>query len=462
MSTISNAAQIMVDKLVADLNSETSLSAEDQLLVAKALDTMKNSTTFETALIAVVEEHFNTADAALTAAKNDINAAKASIETQSTNLNLIPGLQTSIDTSISGMNTSLDTSLATISPTVRDNISGTFNNFQIGYNCFDKSLLQSINASSTYNRRPVNVASLDNYATGEFYAFISFGSITNAYRPNQIVRVKKDQSVQVATMNAQFFTTGTFGFCPFADDTSRLCRYDASTLYIQTIGAFTWEFSKAVDYQEIYYDKATKDLYVVSGGFLNKINTDGFVVEAEITFINQEAFTAWAQAEGHLRTDAFATMVNTSANAGAISYASNGYYNVSTVASYIGGSNSGYTSFTGFDLVSGVKRLVQQPGHNFVFGDIALTAYNTTTTKPMVTSLRGQASFIDMYGNYARLSIEQFTNSNLYRNGQVIYGPSFPAYSHIHKCLISSVAGQDYYSSTSSTEYVHSSLAFGR
>jgi len=461
MSTISNAAQIMVDKLVADLNSETPLSAEDQLLVAKALDTMKNSTTFETALIAVVEEHFNTADAALTEAKDDINAARTSIESQAANLSIIPGLQTSIDTSISGMNTSLDTSLATIAPTVRDTIRGSFNKFQIGYQAYEHNLYR-IQHSGGYPNRPMNVVSLDNYASGEFYAFLDFGNGTSTYRRAHIVRVTKEQTVQVATRTSQFFTTGAFGFCPFADDTSRLCRYDSGVLYVQQVGAFTWEFNKAVDYQEIYYDKSTKDLYVVSDGFLNTVNTEGFTAVADTTFVNRAAFTAWAQAAGHLRVDVFKGYYNNNANTSHISNSGNSFTN-SFVASNIGGYNGSYTNFTGFDHTNGMKTLALLPAQNFLVADTAITPISTTTTKPMMTSLRGQTAFVDMYGNYARLAVEYFANSSLYHHSnQIMHGPAFSAYSHIHKCLIWSIGGYDYYSGSSAQYHSNTSLSFGR
>ncbi|WP_281559428.1 hypothetical protein [Thalassomonas sp. RHCl1] len=461
MSTISNAAQIMVDKLVADLNSETPLSAEDQLLVAKALDTMKNSTTFETALIAVVEEHFNTADAALTAAKNDINAAKASIETQSTNLNLIPGLQTSIDTSLSGMNSSLDSSLATIAPTVRDTIGGSFNKFQIGYNAYEHQLHRN-HDSNGYSKRAANVTCLDNYVTGEFYAYLDFGSQTTTYRRAHIVRVTKDQSVQVASKTSQLFTGGTFGFCPFADDTSRLCHYQSGTLNIQHVGAFSWEFSKAVDYQEIYYDKATKDLYVVSGGFLNKINTDGFVVVADTTFVDQAAFTAWAQAAGYLRADSFKTYLHSHSSTSSISNSSS-YFSAAYLTSYIGGESASYTNFTGFDATSGIKAVTRLAPQHFLIGETAITPKSGTTTYPMLSTLRGQTSFVDIYGNYARLAVEYHANANLYNpSSQNMQSPVFIAYSHIHKCLIWSIGGYDHYQTTSGNYHSNTSLSFGR
>ena len=462
MSTISNAAQIMVDKLVADLNSETPLSAEDQLLVAKALDTMKNSTTFETALIAVVEEHFNTADAALTEAKDDINAAKTAIETQSNNLNLIPGLQTSIDTSLSDMNTSLDTSLATIAPSVRDNVKGVFNKHQIGYYQADHRLSNYVSQNG-YQYTPANVASLDNYASGEFYTFFDFGTQTTSTRRAIIVRVLADGSVSTATHTAQFFAAGSYGFCPFSDDSSRLCRYDGTTLYIQKLGAFSWEFSKTVDYLRIYYDKSTKDLYCVSGGFLHTIDaTDGFTTIGDTTFINAEAFDAWAVENGHLRADSFVSYYNNSRSKGQISNQGN-RYDSSSIASIMGGYSSTYTKRAGFDLTSGIMTAAYPQANYFSVYNNAITAYDTTTSRPVWMTWKGQAMFRDVYGVMERQSIDLFSMANTHRDdNQRMYTPVMVAFSHIHKCLISDVSGYDYYTSTSGAYWQSCGLSFGR
>ncbi|SFD16659.1 hypothetical protein [Pseudoalteromonas denitrificans] len=94
MSTISNLTQIMVDKMALEMQGQTPLSPEEQLLVAKALDTMKNNTTFETALVAVAEEHLNTATAILKSAETAIDAAKLDIAAKATALNMIEGIST--------------------------------------------------------------------------------------------------------------------------------------------------------------------------------------------------------------------------------------------------------------------------------------------------------------------------------------------------------------------------------
>jgi len=84
----------MVDKMALEMQGQTPLNPEEQLLVAKALDTMKNNSTFETALVAVAEEHLNTATATLKSAETAIDAAKVEIEAKASALNMIEGIST--------------------------------------------------------------------------------------------------------------------------------------------------------------------------------------------------------------------------------------------------------------------------------------------------------------------------------------------------------------------------------
>jgi len=119
MSTISNAAQVMVDKLVADMQGQTPLSSEEQLLVAKALDTMKNNVTFENALVAVAEEHLNTATSSLLSAEGKINAAKDAIVADADNLALIPDIQGNVISELNKMQASIKAETDKIDPTVQ-------------------------------------------------------------------------------------------------------------------------------------------------------------------------------------------------------------------------------------------------------------------------------------------------------------------------------------------------------
>jgi len=84
----------MGDKMALEMQGQAPLNPEEQLLVAKALDTMKNNTTFETALVAVAEEHLNTATATLQSAETAIDAAKVDIAAKASALNMIEGIST--------------------------------------------------------------------------------------------------------------------------------------------------------------------------------------------------------------------------------------------------------------------------------------------------------------------------------------------------------------------------------
>ena len=100
MSTIATAAQLMVDKLILDMQGTTPLNPEEQLLVAKALDTMKNNASFEQALIVVAEQHLNDSTAAMNSAENAVLSAKTSLDSHVDNLSLIPAIKQDVETEI--------------------------------------------------------------------------------------------------------------------------------------------------------------------------------------------------------------------------------------------------------------------------------------------------------------------------------------------------------------------------
>ncbi|MEX0297588.1 MAG: hypothetical protein AB3N28_00860, partial [Kordiimonas sp.] len=82
MATLNTAVQALVDNLHAKMIANPpELSAEEQLLVSKALSALSDNTTWEQALVAVATEHLNTAtdnmDAAVTTATNSIDASVA-------------------------------------------------------------------------------------------------------------------------------------------------------------------------------------------------------------------------------------------------------------------------------------------------------------------------------------------------------------------------------------------------
>ncbi|CAM4481660.1 hypothetical protein [Pseudoalteromonas maricaloris] len=83
MATIQQAVQVMVDKLVADMNGSTPLSAEEQTLVTNAIARLTDNAKLEQAVVAVAQEHLDDSTQLLqqvaTSAINNIDSAKADL-----------------------------------------------------------------------------------------------------------------------------------------------------------------------------------------------------------------------------------------------------------------------------------------------------------------------------------------------------------------------------------------------
>lgn len=110
MATLNNAVQSLIDNLYGKMTSNTPLTAEEQTLVAAAIEKLTNQTNWEKALVAVAEQHLDeatqnmaqnlaTSTSALTSAQTDINTAKTEIQTQNANLSLLP----TVDNKVNGL-----------------------------------------------------------------------------------------------------------------------------------------------------------------------------------------------------------------------------------------------------------------------------------------------------------------------------------------------------------------------
>lgn len=90
MATIQQAVQVMVDKLVADMNGSTPLSAEEQTLVTNAIARLTDNAKLEQAVVAVAQEHLDDSTQLLqqvaTSALHNIDAAKADLGTATAEL----------------------------------------------------------------------------------------------------------------------------------------------------------------------------------------------------------------------------------------------------------------------------------------------------------------------------------------------------------------------------------------
>lgn len=97
MATLNSAVQLMVDNLHSKMTSNAPLSPEEQALIATAIDKLTDQSNWEQALIAVAEQHLNTATSALTSVQTDINSAKDTLQTQNANLDLIPKIDSNFN-----------------------------------------------------------------------------------------------------------------------------------------------------------------------------------------------------------------------------------------------------------------------------------------------------------------------------------------------------------------------------
>ncbi|WMN59274.1 hypothetical protein NI389_13800 [Pseudoalteromonas xiamenensis] len=103
MSTIHQAVQAMVDNLTTKMTSGTPFTPEEQLLVSKAISALKDNETWEKAVVAVVEEHLDTATASLTSATAAINTSTGVINAQASNLAMIPQMRDDVTKSVANV-----------------------------------------------------------------------------------------------------------------------------------------------------------------------------------------------------------------------------------------------------------------------------------------------------------------------------------------------------------------------
>ncbi|MFC0118747.1 hypothetical protein ACFFK7_12565 [Pseudoalteromonas xiamenensis] len=103
MSTIHHAVQAMVDNLTTKMTSGTPFTPEEQLLVSKAISALKDNETWEKAVVAVVEEHLDTATTSLTSATAAINTSTGVINAQASNLAMIPQMRDDVTKSVANV-----------------------------------------------------------------------------------------------------------------------------------------------------------------------------------------------------------------------------------------------------------------------------------------------------------------------------------------------------------------------
>ncbi|AOT09351.1 hypothetical protein [Pseudoalteromonas luteoviolacea] len=103
MASIQNAVQVMVDKLVADMEGNQPLTAEEQALVSNAITKLTDNAKLEQAVVAVAESHINDATstlqqvsqssgAALQSATESLTQTSATLDTKSSKLDLLDSM----------------------------------------------------------------------------------------------------------------------------------------------------------------------------------------------------------------------------------------------------------------------------------------------------------------------------------------------------------------------------------
>jgi hypothetical protein len=117
MATLNSAMQLLVDDLQGKMTSsdpQNQLSGEQQILIATAISKLADYSTWEQALVAVVEQHLENTSAtfsdslsnattAVTEAGSDITTSKDSITTQSAHLAQIPQVGQDVQTALAGL-----------------------------------------------------------------------------------------------------------------------------------------------------------------------------------------------------------------------------------------------------------------------------------------------------------------------------------------------------------------------
>lgn len=242
MATLNNAVQSLVDNLHSKMTSNTPLSAEEQTLIAAAIDKLSSHTNWESALIAVAEEHLNsatdhmsqtlaTATSALTSAQGDINAAKSSIESQSANLALLPSMESNLFNAISVNNQqsqqNIDQSFAGVPKPV-----------------FGLKLVETSGLSQTNARSQAIFAIYQE--NGETYATRPAFTVTNTsehYNLLQYIKLAADGSSQTV-LKSHYVDSATF----YQNPTSYIYRYTKTAL----LPLATTTNSQDIQYEVVY------------------------------------------------------------------------------------------------------------------------------------------------------------------------------------------------------------------
>lgn len=447
MTTISTAVQGMVNNLASKMQSGTPYTAEEQLLVAKAVTALQDNQTWEQAVVAVVEQHLNTATGALSAAQSDINQAKTSIESKTANLDLIAGLRQSFQADLDKLSDKVEARLGSLN-----------RSFAMSPAC--DVLLRNISNSSHFTYTVHNLLQIDDYSTGNYYCLYDFGDKTSS--PTQQVLLKIDNKGKVfkAVRSTPLVTTGKWRFVTLDDGSCRVLYSNEGSTYLMSELAFSWQYNSPNDFDIWYQDKDSKTIYTVNSGALLTITSKGIAPDSNITFINQDVFKQWAEQKGYILLDGFI-----------------GYSHSYTTTPVINTEDRSFTTHLAYlSPQAGVARnslltFSAEQGYRSLPAPLASSMYmsrqqinanhNPDLTAPQCYN--GTVNFEDKDGKQNRLKTELLFPWNGYnKDNLAMYQPQYIAFSHQHQALLFNATYRTYISTSSIAYMAVTGVAFAK
>lgn len=434
MTTISTAVQGMVNNLASKMQSGTPYTAEEQLLVAKAVTALQDNQTWEQAVVAVVEQHLNTATGALSAAQSDINLAKTSIESKTANLDLIAGLRQSFQADLDKLSDKVQAKLGSLN-----------RNYVMSPAC--DVLLRNAHNSNYFTYLVHNLLQIDDYSTGNYYCLYDYGNKTSSATQQVLLKIDRKGKVFKAVRNAPIATTGKWRFVTLDDGSCRVLYSNEGSTYLMSELAFSWQYNSPNDFEVWYQDKETKTIYTVNSGVLLAISSKGIAPDSNTTFINQDVFKQWAEQKGYILLDGFIGYSNTHTSTSRIIISDNGY---TTHLAYLSPrAGVSQRSLLTYSSEQGYRNLPAPVTSNMYMSGQQVND-NDSGNKTVPQCYKGTASFEDKEGYQNRLEVELLLPWNGYSKGNLeIYHPQYIAFSHQHQALIFNATYRTYISTSS-------------
>lgn len=299
MATIQNAVQTMVDKLVADMQGNDPLSAEDQALVSNAITKLADNGRLEKAIIAVAEEHLDVATGELTSASAVVLELKTQLATQVTNLALLPTLESKITEITNNLINNVATALKALPVQLEDpKYSLGQAEFVLDYYDNTTGLIQGTKQS--YGAH--NTISLVNYDSGHFHLYFDGGEKTNASNKAVIMSIDENGSILSAVRSTRLVSTTSedhLGFAVMPNLGGALFSFVSASEQFTIFKENSFEVVaiQDADYFKIFQDPETKYIYLVNAGILHEFNGLNFLQKRDVIFDNEAAFVNWGANE---------------------------------------------------------------------------------------------------------------------------------------------------------------------